>query len=56
MTLRIRQVVLDCTHARALADFYRELLDLRYRPGDETPEDGDDWLVLTNDHGLHLAF
>ena len=29
----IRQVVLDCPDARALAEFYRELFGLRYRPG-----------------------
>lgn len=45
----IRQVVLDCLDARALAEFYRQLLGWRYRDGDE-PEaaaDGErDWLVL----------
>jgi hypothetical protein len=46
------QVVLDSTDARALAEFYRQLLGLRYRPGDEPPADGEpdpagqDWLVL----------
>src|ERR1035437_2363938 len=30
----LRQVVLDTTDARALAEFYRRLLDLQYRPGD----------------------
>lgn len=42
-------MVLDCTDARALAEFYRELLGLRYRPGDEPPAPGEpdrDWLVL----------
>ena len=28
-----RQVVLDSTDARALAEFYRQLLGLAYRPG-----------------------
>ncbi len=43
----IRQVVLDCTDARALAEFYRQLLGLRYREGDEEPGQVDkDWLVL----------
>jgi hypothetical protein len=43
---------LDSTDARALAEFYRQLLGLRYRPGDEPPADGEpdpagqDWLVL----------
>ncbi|MFD4251592.1 VOC family protein [Amycolatopsis thermoflava] len=56
MTLpTFRQVVLDCTDARQLAEFYRELLGLVYRPGDE---DGDaDWLVLrTPDGRPQLAF
>lgn len=35
-----RQVVLDTTDARALAEFYRQLLGLRYRPGDESPAGG----------------
>jgi catechol 2,3-dioxygenase-like lactoylglutathione lyase family enzyme len=43
----IRQVVLDCTDARALAEFYRQLLGLRYREGDEDPGQLEkDWLVL----------
>jgi catechol 2,3-dioxygenase-like lactoylglutathione lyase family enzyme len=50
--MRIVQTVLDTTDPRALAEFYRQLLGLRYRPGDEPPADGDpdprgqDWLVL----------
>lgn len=46
------QVVLDGTDARTLAEFYRQLLGLRYRPGDEPPPvgepdpNGQDWLVL----------
>ena len=59
----IRQVVLDCEDARALAEFYRELFGLRYRPGDEPPNDGSpdvngqDWLVLRDpDDRLGLAF
>jgi catechol 2,3-dioxygenase-like lactoylglutathione lyase family enzyme len=43
----IRQVVLDCTDARALAEFYRQLLGLHYREGDEDPDQVEkDWLVL----------
>lgn len=48
----IAQVVLDTTGARRLAEFYRALLDLEYRPGDERPPGGEpdprgeDWLVL----------
>ncbi len=51
-TPRLCQVVLDCTDARSLAEFYRALLGLVYRPGDEPPEPGQvdergaDWLVL----------
>ena len=37
---RLRQVVLDTTDVRALAEFYRRLLGLRYRPGDEPPAPG----------------
>ncbi len=57
----LRQVVLDCTDARALAEFYRQLLGLRYRAGDEPPAAdepdvrGKDWLVL-HDGGTQLAF
>jgi hypothetical protein len=59
----LQQVVLDCTDARALAEFYRQLLGLRYRPGDEPPTTGEadpggqDWLVLQNTDGrTSLAF
>ena len=52
----IRQVVLDATDVRALAEFYRELFGLQYRPGDE-PENGErDWLVLRSTTGVPLAF
>lgn len=54
--LRLRQVVLDCTNPRKLAEFYRELLGLTYRPGDEPPAEHD-WLVLRNADGVpQLAF
>jgi catechol 2,3-dioxygenase-like lactoylglutathione lyase family enzyme len=58
----IRQVVLDCPDARALAEFYRQLLGLEYRPGDEPPPDGQpdhngqDWLVLCGAGSMRLAF
>jgi catechol 2,3-dioxygenase-like lactoylglutathione lyase family enzyme len=59
----LRQVVLDCTDARSLAEFYRRLLGLVYRPGDEPPESGrpdergHDWLVLRSPGGgPQLAF
>lgn len=51
-TVSLRQVVLDSPDARALAEFYRQLLGYRYRPGDEPPAPGEpdpngaDWLVL----------
>jgi len=52
----LRTTVLDCENPRELAEFYRQLLGLQYRPGDE-PESGDkDWLVLRNPAGGKLAF
>jgi catechol 2,3-dioxygenase-like lactoylglutathione lyase family enzyme len=58
-----RQVVLDTTDARRLAEFYRQLLGFAYRPGDEPPEPGRDdergrdWLVIRPRSGLPgLAF
>ena len=57
---RLLHTVLDTTDVRALAEFYRELLGLQYRPGDEPPEGGADdadWLVLTDAEGVRqLAF
>lgn len=58
---RLLHTVLDTTDVRGLAEFYRELLGLRYRPGDEPPADGRpdeaDWRVLTDVHGARtLAF
>jgi catechol 2,3-dioxygenase-like lactoylglutathione lyase family enzyme len=51
--------VLDAEDVRELAEFYRQLLGLQYRPGDEPPDGGDDadWLVLTDRRGDRvLAF
>lgn len=53
--------VLDTTDVRGLAEFYRELLGLRYRPGDEPPAAGEpddaDWLVLVDGNDTRkLAF
>ncbi|WP_298251715.1 VOC family protein [uncultured Arthrobacter sp.] len=52
--------VLDGTDVRGLAEFYRRLLGLTYRPGDEPPtERADDaqWLVLIDSQGRSvLAF
>jgi catechol 2,3-dioxygenase-like lactoylglutathione lyase family enzyme len=59
---RILHTAIDTTDCRRLAEFYRVLLGLRYRPGDEPPADEGDpddsgWLVLTDDDGERkLAF
>ena len=58
---QLLQTVLDATDVRALAEFYRQLLGLVYRPGDEPPvgavPDDSDWLVLTDSAGNRvLAF
>jgi catechol 2,3-dioxygenase-like lactoylglutathione lyase family enzyme len=54
---------IDTTDCRGLAEFYRELLGLQYRPGDEPPAEGSDepddsdWLVLVDSEGRRkLAF
>jgi Glyoxalase-like domain len=59
----LRQVVLDTTNARVLAEFYRQLLGFEYRPGDEAPPAGEpdpkgyDWLVLRDPSGAtQVAF
>jgi catechol 2,3-dioxygenase-like lactoylglutathione lyase family enzyme len=59
----LQGVALDTTDARALAEFYRELLGFEYRSGDEPPESGQpdpkgkDWLVLVDPSGRsNLAF
>jgi catechol 2,3-dioxygenase-like lactoylglutathione lyase family enzyme len=55
---RYLHTVLDTTDARGLAEFYRELLGLDYRPGDEPPTDGSaddaDWLVLVEPGGRRV--
>ena len=54
---RLRQVVLDCTDVRVLAEFYRQLLGFTYRPGDEQPGPSDDCLVLHDVEGrTRVAF
>ena len=60
---QLRQVVLDTTDVRGLAEFYRAFLGLRYRPGDEPPTSGEpdpngrDWLVLCDADGTRrMAF
>jgi len=59
----LQQTVLDAENVRGLAEFYRQLLGLRYRPGDEPPPAGQpdpagqDWLCLTDADGTpRLAF
>lgn len=58
---RLLHTVIDTTDVRRLAEFYRALLRLHYRPGDEISgddaEDDPDWLVLTAADGTReLAF
>ena len=58
---QLLHTVLDTTSPRELAEFYRELLGLAYRPGDEPPADDAvdeaDWLVLVDSTGRRmLAF
>lgn len=57
---KLLHTVIDATDVRALAEFYRQLLGLQYRQGDEPPADGADdadWLVLLDSAGARkLAF
>lgn len=58
---RLLHTVIDTPDPRALAEFYRQLLGLQYRQGDEPAADGGhrepDWLVLTaSDGSRKLAF
>ncbi|MGI8718152.1 MAG: VOC family protein [Lapillicoccus sp.] len=58
---QLLHTAIDTTDARGLAEFYRQLLGLQYRLGDEPPADGDDddadWLVLVDANGSRkLAF
>jgi catechol 2,3-dioxygenase-like lactoylglutathione lyase family enzyme len=54
----LRAVVLDATDARAVAEFWRQLLGYVYRSGDESPPpgqpdpNGEDWLVLRDGAGV----
>jgi hypothetical protein len=52
---QLLHTVLDAREVRREAEFWRELLDLVYRPGDEVPDGTDDadWLVLTHPDGRH---
>jgi catechol 2,3-dioxygenase-like lactoylglutathione lyase family enzyme len=52
----LMHTAVDALDVRALAEFYRELLGVRYRPGDEPPSE-DGWLVLVDGDGNRvLAF
>jgi len=55
---RLMHTALDATDVRGLAEFYRQLLGVDYRPGDEPPTDGtpDDegWLVLVDADGKRV--
>ena len=50
---------IDAQDCRGLAEFYRELLGLHYRDGEEPPTDGSpddaDWLVLLDDGGNRVV-
>jgi hypothetical protein len=54
----LRAVVLDATDARAVGEFWRQLLGFVYRSGDEPPPAGEgdpkgsDWLVLRDRNGV----
>ena len=54
----LMHTAVDAPDCRGLAEFYRELLGLRYRPGDEPPDDGSeddaDWLVLVDSQGQRV--
>lgn len=58
---QLLHTAIDTTDARRLAEFYRQLLGLQYRKGDEPPPGGvtddADWLVLVDSSGARkLAF
>ncbi|WP_374455100.1 VOC family protein [Nocardioides sp.] len=51
---QLLHTVLDAVDVRTEAEFWRDLLGLAYRPGDEVPDaeaDDADWLVLTHPDG-----
>ncbi|MBS2938120.1 VOC family protein [Nocardioides sp. J2M5] len=54
---QLLHTVLDAVDVRGEAEFWRRLLDLAYRAGDEVPSDGPDdadWLVLTRPDGTRI--
>jgi catechol-2,3-dioxygenase len=50
---------IDAQDCRGLAEFYRQLLGLHYRDGEEPPTDGSrdgaDWLVVLDDDGNRVV-
>ena len=54
----VLHTAVDAVDARGLAEFYRRLLGVGYRPGDEPPTDGSaddsDWLVLVDGEGRRV--
>lgn len=56
MNISVRQVVLDCTDVRQLAEFYRQLLGFEYLPGDAERVDPE-WLAINAPDGAwRIAF
>ncbi|GGG24451.1 glyoxalase [Rhodococcoides trifolii] len=56
MTISVRQVVIDCTDTRQLAEFYRQLMGFEYIVGDADLIDPD-WLAITAPDGTwRIAF
>jgi len=55
----VLHTAIDTRDCRGLAEFYRELLGLHYRQGEEPPTDGRpdgaDWLVLLDDNGSRVV-
>lgn len=55
---RLLHTAIDARDCRRLAEFYRVLLGLHYRDGEEPPGDGTpddaDWLVLLDDDGRRV--
>ena len=53
----LMHTAVDALDVHGLAEFYRELLGLAYRPGDEAPAEGErdaDWLVLVDAEGQRV--
>jgi catechol-2,3-dioxygenase len=55
----LMHTAIDARDCRALGEFYRQLLGLHYRDGEEPPTDGSpdeaDWLVLLDDDGNRVV-